>query len=380
MKTWVVVLLLVAMTMVVVPVYAQGPDTFVVTFLMAENPQDQGWNLAHWRGIQQLKTLGSTEAETATGFTVRLPDGRLLDARTIQNIGYAEPDIDRMTEQAVQNGSNLVFGTWFNSARPLERASVAHPDVLFEHCSGYPMIQSNGTNLSTFFIRQEEGDYVAGVCAARMGYDKSGMVSTFPIAEPVRAINGYILGLQTGNPNATVRTVWINSWLNQSAEYEAAKALMAEGYNVIRGMADTPYSQQATCEEANGVALGYGSDAEPFAPCTIISNTWNWAAYYVPRVQEALTGSVVSQDWWGGFPEGAVGIVGKCTPYVQDVIKKLTNGTLNPFCNLTGQVKVNGEMQTFKIDGCMSDAQLLVWQAYVTGYEGDYPDNAEVPK
>lgn len=376
-----IALALVLVAALVLPAFsAQAADSgnFKVVFLMAESPQDHGWNNAHWVGIQQLKTLGKVVAETETGFTVELPDGRFLEVATVQNIGYAEPDIKRMAEDAVNKGANMVFGTWFNSARPLAELAEVYPDVLFEHCSGYPMIQSNGRNLSTYFIRQEQGDYVVGVAAARMGFTSSGMVSTFPIPEPVRAINGFILGLQTGSPDATVRTVWINSWLDQQKEYDAAKALSAEGFSLIRAMADTPYSEQATCDDGK-TALGYGSDAEPYAPCTAISNEWNWAAYYVPTVKAALDGTWKSQDWWGGFPEGAIKIVGKAAPYMQDVIAKFTDGTLNPWCNLTGQVQVNGELKPVTVEGCLSDADQLTWQWYVTGYEGVYPDNTEFP-
>lgn len=371
-----VVFLVLAALMLPVSAQAADPGVFKVVFLMAETPQDHGWNSAHWRGIQQLKTLGATEAETSTGFSVRLPDGRLLEVATIQGVGYAEPDIKRMAEDAVNKGANMVFGTWFNAARPMAELAEAYPNVLFEHCSGYPMVQSNGKNFSTYFIRQEQGDYVVGVAAARMGFTSAGLVATFPIPEPVRGINGFILGLQTGDPNATVRVVWINSWLDQQKEYDAAKALSAEGFPLIRAMADTPYSEQATCDDGKA-AVGYGSDAEPYAPCTIITNEWNWAAYYVPTVKSALDGTWKSQDWWGGFPEGAINIVGKAAPYVQDVIAKLKSGDLNPWCNLSGQIKVNGVMQDFKVEGCMSDMDQLTWQAYVNGYLGDYPDNTQ---
>ena len=94
--------------------------------------------------------------------------------------------------------------------------------MLFEHCSGYPLIASNEDNLSTYFIRQEEGDYVAGYVVGLMGQAKIGVVGTFPIPEPVRGLNGFALGLERGlqeaglNPaDAEVRVVWINSWLDE---------------------------------------------------------------------------------------------------------------------------------------------------------------------
>jgi basic membrane protein A len=143
-------------------------------------------------------------------------------------------------------------------------------------------------------------------------------------------------------------------------------------------MADTPYSEQATCDDGK-TAVGYGSDAEPYAPCTIITNEWNWAAYYVPTVKSALDGTWKSQDWWGGFPEGAITMAGKAVPYIQDTITKLKAG-FNPFCWISGQIKVNGEMKDITIPRCLDAMELLTMQWYVIGQQGEYPDNAAMPQ
>lgn len=374
MKTLVVLLVFIlAMAMLLPSAQAADPNVFKVVFLMAETPEDHGWNGAHWRGIQELKQLGAVVNDSSTGFTVQLAAGRLLEVSTIQKIGYAAADIERFATQAVKNGANLVVGTWWDSGPVLAALAEQYPDVLFEHISGYPFIKSNGHNLSTFFIKQEQGGYVTCVLLARMGYHKVGIVATQMIPEPVREVAGCLLGLQSVWPDATVRTVWINSWLDQDKERFAAQGLIDEGFSAIKGIADTPYSQQATCEEPGLVATGYGSDAEPFAPCTVISNTWNWGVYYVPRVQAALDGTWRPGDLWWGMAEGAVGIVGKGAPYVQDVVDKLKAG-FNPFCDFTGEAHLaNGTVQTVEVKGCLTDNDLLQMQFFPKGYEGLYP-------
>jgi hypothetical protein len=44
------------------------------------------------------------------------------------------------------------------------------------------------------------------------------------------------------------------------------------GNKVIRQMADTPYRSQAACQETDVLAVGYGTDVTPYAPCSLVSN------------------------------------------------------------------------------------------------------------
>jgi len=351
------------------PVLAKSPK---ITFLLAETPQDRGWNAAHYRGIEALKAMG-TVMETDTGFSVTTPNGKSFQVQIIEQVGYSETDIERIARQAAM-GSDMVFGTWFNAALPLARLAEEFPDVIFEHCSGYPMIHNNGKNLSTYFIRQELGDYIAGYVAGLMGYTKVGLVATIPIPEPVRGINGFTLGLQKGLADAgldptlaKVRVVWTNAWLTQTGEIMAAEGLIAEGYHLIRQMGDTPYASATACD-AGVAAIGYGTDVSGYAPCALMSNEWNWGAYYVSEVRSFLNENWGPQDWWGGFE--SINLVGWNVP--DDVVSKaialtvaIDMGKVKPFDNIKGTALVNGETQV--IQGSCDDMCLLNMQWYVDG-------------
>ena len=276
--------------------------------MLADSPSDQGWNAAHYRGIEQIKELGEVVEENGLSFNVALEDGTILEVQVVENIGYNDADIERVARQVINGGADYVFGTWFDSMGAISRLAEEFPDVLFEHGSGYPFVASNDTNFSTYFIRIEEGDYVAGYVAGLLGYSDVGLVGTFSIPEPVRGVNGFALGLQAGlaeigeDPaESNVQVIWINSWLDRELEVQAATALMDEGYTVIRQMADTPYSSQTTCETEGNVAIGYGSDVSGVAACSLLTNEWQWGVYYISQVQAALDGTWETHDWWEGF-------------------------------------------------------------------------------
>jgi len=373
-KGAVVVLILAALLL---PASAQAADPvqFNVVFLMAETPQDHGWNAAHWRAIQDLKSLGVIIKDGLVGFTVQLPDGNLLNVSTIQQIGYNVADIERYARQAVNSGADLVVGTWFDSATVLAALAEEYPDVKFLHVSGYPMVKSNGRNFSTYFIRQEQGDYAAGVGIARAMLHQHGvgMVGTFYIPEPVRAVNGFLLGMQSVDPTATMTVVWIQSWLDQQKEILAAEGLIAEGFGLIRQLADTPYSSITACD-AGIPAVGYGTDV----PCAQITNEWNWGPAYVFYVSSLIDGTWTAGDRWEGFETGAVVMKGPLAPSIQDIVDGFTDGTLNPWCGMSGRALLaDGTYQTITDAPCLSDLDQLTMQWFVDGYTGEAPTNQE---
>ena len=367
-----------------------GHDKQVV-FVMADSPTDRGWNAAHYRGIEALKTLGEVVDENNLSFTVKLEDGRLLNVMVVEKVGYSETDIDRVVRSVLEQDPMMVFGTYYDSQGPIATVAEERKDVLFEHCSGYPFIASNEDNLSTYFIRQEEGDYVVGYLTGLMGHAKVGLVGTFPIPEPVRGVNGFALGLQRGlqeaglNPaDAEVRVVWINSWLDGQKEQLAAQGLMDAGYKVIRQMADTPYSSQAACEEADVVAVGYGTDVTPYASCALVTNEWDWGAYYVERVKAALDGTWRPTDWWGGFEADAVQLTGwndslvpaEARQKAEQLAVDIKAG-FDPFCGPIHGTGADADGATVEISvpggKCLSDMDLLTMQWYVDGVQGEYP-------
>lgn len=367
-------------------------DAFKVAFLLADSPSDQGWNAAHYRGIEQIKELGEVIEENGLSFQVELEDGMIIDVQVVENVGYNDADIERVARQVINGGADYVFGTWWDSQGAMSRLAEEFPDVLFEHGSGYPFVASNETNFSTYFIRIEESDYVAGYVAGLLGYSEVGLVGTYSIPEPVRGVNGFALGLQAGlaeigeDPTASnVQVIWINSWLDRELEVQAATALIDEGYTMIRQMADTPYSSQTACETEGVVAIGYGSDVSEVASCSLLTNEWNWGVYYTSQVLAAINGEWETHDWWEGFAGDALKIVSwneelvpaEVQEKAEALIESMASGEFNPFCGaITGSgLSPDGETVPVEVpEGmCLTDMDLLTMQWYVDGVSGEYP-------
>jgi len=286
---------------------AEEVSEYVVTVFMAEDWTDQGWNMAHKRGFDELKSLGPIVEEWDTGFVIELADlpYSTLRVNFITQCGYGSEIESMIRSGLVIQKPDMVFGTWFNSYQAVQSLAAEFPDVIINHCSSYPLMKSSDFatgNVSTYFVKQCLSDYVVGVVAGKAGYNKVGFVATIPIPEPIRAVNAFTLGLQRGHGGPVeVNVLWTNSWLDIEQEYQAAQALVDAGYEVIRQLPDTPTTSMVACEN-EVVALGYGTDTLPSAPCTLITNEWKWDEYYLACVLAGINGDWQPHDW---FEEGS---------------------------------------------------------------------------
>ena len=303
MKFTLVLFLIVVMIMPSMMWAEEASDEYVVTVFLAEDWTDQGWSMAHKRGFDELKTLGEVIDEWDLGYVIELNDAAYdtLRVNFVTQCGYGS-EIEGMMRSAITTQNpDMVFGTWFNSYQATQALAPEFSDVIFNHCSSYPLMKSSDfptRNVSTYFVKQCLSDYVVGMVAGGAGYDKVGFVATFPIPEPIRAVNAFTLGLQRGyGSDVEVNVLWILSWLDREQEYQAAQSLVDAGYNVIRQLPDTPTVSMVACENG-AVALGYGTDTLPSAPCTLLSNEWKWDVYYLACVQAGMGGAWQPHDWY----------------------------------------------------------------------------------
>ncbi|WP_243368200.1 BMP family ABC transporter substrate-binding protein [Fundidesulfovibrio soli] len=263
-----------------------------VAFALVGTVNDQGWNYAHYVGIEKLKKQFGDQIEVS--YT--------------ENVGAA--DGERVFRQYAQDGYKLIFGTTFEHMDPMLQVAKDFPDVSFEHCSGY----KTAPNLGNYMARIEQGEYLVGYMAGLMGYTKVGTVATNPIPEPIRGINAFTHGLMRGldesgtkyDPATLNTVVWLKSWRDPIGETAMSEALVQRGSTLIRQMADTPDASLAAC--AKGVpAIGYGADAVEFgAKCVLVSTIWNWGVYYEKAVKAKLDGTWKPQEWYAGFDQDAL--------------------------------------------------------------------------
>ena len=225
-----------------------------------------------------------------------------------------------MTEQAmrecIEEGCQIIFATSFNYMDTCEALAEEYPEVIFSHGTGY---KSNDTNFNNYFGRIYQARYLSGIVAGmKTESNKIGYVAAMGSenSEVTGGADAFAIGVAEVNPDAEVYVKVTNSWLSPTEETNAAKALIAEGCDVIGQHCDTP-NPQTEAESAGVWGVGYNSDMEKDAPkATLTSVVWNWGVYYTQAVQQVIDGTWTAENYFGGMDDGLVDI----TPLNEDLV------------------------------------------------------------
>jgi simple sugar transport system substrate-binding protein len=183
--------------------------------------------------------------------------------------------------------------------------------------------------------------------------------------------------MQSVNPKAQVRVIWVNSWYDPGREREAAMTLISQGADVLMQHTDSTAPVQAA-EEKGVYAIGYHSDMSKYGPkAHLTASTHNWAGHYTKVVNEVLAGKYQPSNVWGGIKEGMVKLapMNAAVPKdVRDLVAKteadIAAGKLHPF---TGPVKDQSGKERVPAGKVMPDDQLAVMDYYVEGVQGQLP-------
>ena len=332
-------------------------DPLKIAFAYVGPVGDGGWTFAHDNARKALeKEFGD---RIVTSYVESVPESA---------------DAERVIRDMAGQGNKLIFGTTFGYMEPMLKVAADHPDVKFEHATGYKTAE----NMRTYDSRTYEGAYMAGVIAGKMTQSNTlGVVASIPIPEVVRNINSFTLGAQISNPKIKTMVVWINEWHNPPKETEAATALINGGADILFQNTDSSAVLQ-TAEKMGKRGFGWDSDMTAYGPKAHLGSAIiDWAPYYIKAVGEALDGKWATGQTWWGVKEGAIDLVSLAADVPEDAKAKLEEvrsglkaGTYNiwkgPISDNTGkEVLAEGTVADDKFLGGIN------W--YVKGVEGKVP-------
>ena len=308
---------------------AKSSSAYKVAWIYVGPHNDGGWSQAHDAGrLYVQKMLGS---KVQTTYKENIAVGAQLQ-QTVASL--------------VNQGYKMIFGTSYGY---FDKALAAkYPSVLFEQATGTDVAK----NLSEYFGAAEDTVFLSGMAAgAASKTGDIGYVVAYPIPEVIRHANAFALGAQLMHPGAKVHLVWTNSWFDPAKEKKAAQSLHAAGADVLGQNVDSPATGQFA-ESAAIPWVGYDSNAEKFAPKSwVTAAVYNWGAYYLKRVKEAMAGTWKSGFYYGTIKDGFTGLA----PYGPDVsaatkakiaakMKAIENGSFyeftGPLVDQTGKLRV----------------------------------------
>jgi len=340
MKKLIALLLVVVMTLSLAacgaPANTQTDDFKVGAIYITSKNDTAGYTFAHHNGITTaMKELGLD------------PDKQLV---IVDEVPEDKQKVLDAVDTLVGEGCKIVIGISFGYIDALEEAAAEYPDVIFSHGTGY---KANETNFNNYFGRIYQARYLAGIAAGlkslEIGNNNVGYVAahTTDYAETASGINGFALGVQAVNPNATVYVKNLNNWADEVNEKAYAEELISSfGCGVISQHCDSAQPQIAA-QNANVFGCGYNSDMTPDAPkAHLTAAIWNWNVYYRTAIKAAMecekaadfVNKMGGNAYYGGLKEGFVDV----SPLSENCAK----GT-DKAIEAVKQMMINGEWDVF---------------------------------
>ena len=339
------------------PASVAAPQPLKIGFVYVGPVGDAGWTFAHDTGRKAIEAKFGDKIKTS--FVEKVPEG---------------PDAERVIRDLVAQGNQVIFATSFGFGDAMEKVAKDHPEVFFEHATGY----KTAPNLRVYEGRFYEDAYLAGIVAGKMTKSNTlGFVGSFPIPEVMRNLNAYLLGAQSVNPKTKLKVVWVNTWFDPPKESEAATTLLNGGADVLLQNTDSSAVLQAA-EKAGKYAFGWDSDMSAYAPKAHLgSAVLNWAVYYEKVVNDVLNKTWKTEDTKWGTKEGMNDFV-KIAEFVPDDVKKMVetakagikDGTLAVF---KGPLVDNTGKEVLAKDVVADDAWNSKVDFFLKGVEGRPP-------
>ena len=338
---------------------AEAADFKVGAIYINSKNDTAGYTFAHHNGI--VTAMNELGLDTATQLVI------------VDEVPEDREQVLAAVDTLVGEGANIIFGISFGYIDAMEEAAAEYPDVIFSHGTGY---KSNETNFNNYFGRAYQARYLAGIAAGmkslELGNNNVGYVAAYgtEYAETASGINGFALGVQAVNPDATVYVKKLGAWADEVNESAFATELI-EAYKcgVISQHCDSAQPQIAA-ENAGVFGCGYNSDMTPDAPkAHLTAAIWNWNVYYRTAMEAAMSCGEASNfvstmgtpAYYGGLAEGFVDVSPlseNCAAGTQEIIDAVK------------AMMVNGEWDVF------SGTKLEIVDGVVTQVEAPLMDNA----
>ena len=306
-----------------------------------------GYTFAHDQGIVAMQQeLG-------------LSDDQIIRKNSVDDTDAVA--IRTATEECIEEGCNIIFGTSWGFMDTMEELAGEYPEVIFSHCSGY---KSNGKNFNNYFGRIYQARYLTGIAAGlRTESDKIGFVAAMGSdnSEVTGGIDAFALGVEAVNPDAKIYVKVTNTWFDPTLEQQAAEALLDAGCDVIAQHGDTTAPQLAA--EARGVwGCGYNSDMTKDAPkAHLTAPVWNWGVYYTKAVKSVIDGTWTGENYFGGMDDGLIDISplsDNCAEGTADAIEAARQKILGGFKVFEGELYDNQGNQVCAEGEALSDSDI----------------------
>ncbi|MFT4012255.1 MAG: BMP family ABC transporter substrate-binding protein [Paracoccus sp. (in: a-proteobacteria)] len=322
-----------------------------------------------------LGDVGWSHALTAGLDPIKARMGDKLKVTILENI-MEGPDADRIMTKVVADGAQFLIAGSFGYQNGAMQIARRNPKVSVLHASGFLV----APNFTPFAARYYQGTYLMGMAAAALTRTgKLGCVSAFAIPELITSINAFTLGAQSVRPDIEVSGVWVNSWFDPAKEQEAAKALLAQGCDVLFSNAQDTPSVVATCEEAGAYVFNLNSSMQKYAPTKYLGCVaTDWSPFFTASVEQHLAGDFKGHNAFLGMADKVVAVLDLNPDIPAETLAALktreaeiATGSFSPFA---GPLARQDGSEGVAAGQTMTDEQIVAMDWHVKGVSTPLPN------
>ena len=260
------------------------PDCVHVAFVHQLDTKSSAWVLGHEDARRYLEEIFGDKIVAKSYFDANSPE-----------------DMDRLLEQAVADGAQVVFTTAPRLSRATLKFAVKYPKIQFYNCS----VDQAYSSVRTYYGRIYEAKFITGAIAGAMAQnDRVGYVASNPIFGVPASINAFALGAQMTNPRAQIELRWSCCEGTPQADF------FRDGIRVISNR-DVPTLNKMYLEFCNYGTYLMDDRGELMA---LASPVWLWGGFYERVIKSILHGARLNDkpqkavNYWLGMDSGVIGL------------------------------------------------------------------------
>ncbi|WP_245986114.1 BMP family ABC transporter substrate-binding protein [Azospirillum thermophilum] len=184
----------------------------------------------------------------------------------------------------------------------------AHRDAVFLICGAPDDPARLPANVGYYHAYLDEAQHVSGIVAGYAGRARRiGIVASSPVPKVLRCVNAFALGARRADPATAVRVLFVGEDAPPAAVAEAARALIAEGADVLAAQLDRPRPVCEVAEAAGVLCCGTHTDLSRFAPNGFLTGAeWAWERGHLDSIARLRADQPWPRLREGGFGAGLV--------------------------------------------------------------------------
>ncbi len=253
-----------------------GDEPFRVAVVMPSATTDTAFSQSMWSALVAVQQELGGEAGLELVYSENM---------------FIVPDAAAALRDYASQGFNLVIGHGSQYGTIIEDLAPDFPDTAFAW--GTDVNTFGLDNVYAYTAAAEQGGYVNGVLAGLMTESgRIGVTGPVEVGDARTYIEGFVQGVASANPGASVSKTWTGSFSDVALMTAAAQTHISSGADILTGSSQSVVGSIGAAIEAGDVLwFGTQADQTSLAPELVVaSQVYDWTMMLSEMIVNAQSG------------------------------------------------------------------------------------------